>query len=149
MAGRIQRNRRFRGRRIQRGQRPFWHTSLLAKSSVLYLYSATGCRERKCAPFEGAFSFPASRSKRSSREGTDFATGEILMMRRSRRIKIVRYQNKGIRNAEGSIPPWKLQREIVESKPFQISCPVDAQMKMRGSLQLIVILIVVETETVM
>ena len=35
--GRIQRNHRFRGRGFQRGQSPFWHTTLLAKSSVLYL----------------------------------------------------------------------------------------------------------------
>ena len=41
----IQRNLRFRGRGFQRGQRPFWHTTLLAKSSVLYLYEADRIRK--------------------------------------------------------------------------------------------------------
>ena len=44
--GRIQRNHGFRGREIQRGQRPFWHTTLRAKSSVLlYLYEADRIRK--------------------------------------------------------------------------------------------------------
>jgi len=48
LAGRIQRNQRFRGRGIQRGQRPFWHTTLQAKSSVLYLWIPLEA-ERGCA----------------------------------------------------------------------------------------------------
>ena len=43
--GRIQRNHGFRGREIQRGQRPFWHRTLRAKSSVLYLYEADRIRK--------------------------------------------------------------------------------------------------------
>ena len=34
-----------KNRGFQRGQRPFWHTTLLAKSSVLYLYEADRIRK--------------------------------------------------------------------------------------------------------
>ena len=45
MAGRIQRNRRCRGRGFQRGRRPLWHTTFLGQSSVLYLYEADRIRK--------------------------------------------------------------------------------------------------------
>ena len=52
MTGRIQRNQRFRGGGFQRGQRPFWHTTLLAKSCVLYLYPRAGSKTAACAPLK-------------------------------------------------------------------------------------------------
>ena len=37
---------------FQREQRSFWHTTLLAKSSVLYLYPKTRSKTAACAPLK-------------------------------------------------------------------------------------------------
>ena len=49
LAGRIQRNRRFRGRGFQRGQRPSWHTTF-TESLVCYTFAKGMARKRVDLP---------------------------------------------------------------------------------------------------
>ena len=45
---------RVRGRGFRRGQHPFWHTTLLAKSSVLYFYPRAGRKIQQRVPRRSA-----------------------------------------------------------------------------------------------
>ena len=45
------------GRGFQRGQRPFWHTTLFTRSSVLYLPADDIIPKREVAHCEGGFLF--------------------------------------------------------------------------------------------